>query len=155
MGCLISVLSEPGDKPPPAAVTISAGMVPLHRMVEAEEASEVAGRSFAGTATQEPEHVFDWVLGNRLAARDDARRQPVMRFITRFGIDAARRSKEGVVLGVRDEGDELRGVVAARRLDGPPKDCCNTCCTLCGHHPIFGWVSLSHSVSRPSAYALS
>lgn len=92
---------------------------------DAKAAAEVLTRSFAGTASCEPELGFDWCLGPDLQGKgwDDPRRHNSMGWIFRYVVEEVfAAGSKGAVLVCRTVNGEIGGVAALKIYRSKPTD---------------------------------
>ena len=71
------------------------------------------------------------MLGEANADFNDPKRQSLIRLLLTCAARINALSSGGAMLGDYNEQNQLRAVIIARRLKGPPKDDCINCCLCC------------------------
>mmetsp|Transcript_103985 Transcript_103985/g.299420 ORF Transcript_103985/g.299420 Transcript_103985/m.299420 type:complete len:280 (+) Transcript_103985:149-988(+) len=94
-------------------------------------ASEIIGRAFAGTPTQDAEQSIHWMMGEKYDDLNNPQRQSLIQMFITCGGRLTALSSTGAMLGDYNEQGELRAVLISRRLNGPPSDTCLTCYLCC------------------------
>jgi len=93
----------------------SDGKTSVLTRAEYASASELIGRSFAGTPESEPEWSLHWILGPHLPRESVELRSSLSEFYLSFAVDNHTRSG-GAVLAARDPDGKLAGVCVCRKM---------------------------------------
>ena len=98
-----------------AEAATSDGKTSVLTKAEYAAACELIGRSFSGTAEQDPEWSLDWILGPQLPRENVEVRTSLTEFYLSFAVAGNVRSG-GAILAAKDADGKLQAVCACRRM---------------------------------------